>query len=192
LARVGAFERRATVPLLRGDAGWSRTMEEGAPAGANGSGATGSSARSSAGAAGEASQEVGVSARSSQSHEEVREQDRFLPIANISRIMKKGLPPNAKVSKEARETIQECVSEFIAFVTTEASDKVLNERRKTITGDDVLWAMTALGFDNYIDPLKIYLARYREAQKMKKQGKSGKSGAKASSSSSKDPDDVKD
>ena len=28
----------------------------------------------------------------------VREQDRFLPIANISRIMKKALPANAKIA----------------------------------------------------------------------------------------------
>ena len=33
--------------------------------------------------------------------DEVREQDRFLPIANISRIMKKALPTNAKVSPGA-------------------------------------------------------------------------------------------
>jgi len=31
--------------------------------------------------------------------EEVREQDRYLPIANISRIMKKSLPQNAKIAK---------------------------------------------------------------------------------------------
>ena len=45
-----------------------------------------------------------------------REQDRFLPIANVSRIMKKALPANAKISKDAKETVQECVSEFISFV----------------------------------------------------------------------------
>lgn len=49
----------------------------------------------------------------------VREQDRFLPIANISRIMKKALPPNGKIAKDAKETVQECVSEFISFVTSE-------------------------------------------------------------------------
>lgn len=49
----------------------------------------------------------------------VREQDRFLPIANINRIMKKGLPTNAKIAKEAKETVQECVSEFISFITSE-------------------------------------------------------------------------
>ncbi|XP_057512528.1 nuclear transcription factor Y subunit B-8 [Actinidia eriantha] len=94
----------------------------------------------------------------------VREQDRFLPIANISRIMKKALPANGKIAKDAKETVQECVSEFISFVTSEASDKCQREKRKTINGDDLLWAMATLGFEDYIDPLKVYLARYREME----------------------------
>jgi histone H3/H4 len=49
--------------------------------------------------------------------EEVREQDRYLPVANINRIMKKALPPNAKIAKDAKECVQECVSEFISFIT---------------------------------------------------------------------------
>ena len=102
--------------------------------------------------------------------EEVREQDRFLPIANISRIMKKSLPPNAKIAKDAKETVQECVSEFISFITSEASDKCQREKRKTINGDDLLWSMTTLGFDKYVDPLKLYLTKYRESIK----GKEGK------------------
>ncbi|KAF7834228.1 Nuclear transcription factor Y subunit B-3 [Senna tora] len=92
------------------------------------------------------------------------EQDRFLPIANVSRIMKRALPPNAKISKEAKETVQECVSEFISFITGEASDKCQREKRKTINGDDLLWAMTTLGFENYVSPLKIYLNNYRETE----------------------------
>ncbi|KAL1817996.1 hypothetical protein ACET3Z_020570 [Daucus carota] len=88
-----------------------------------------------------------------------REQDRFLPIANVSRIMKKALPANAKISKDAKETVQECVSEFISFVTGEASDKCQREKRKTINGDDLLWAMTTLGFEEYVEPLKVYLAK---------------------------------
>lgn len=93
-----------------------------------------------------------------------REQDRFLPIANVSRIMKKALPANAKISKEAKETVQECVSEFISFITGEASDKCQKEKRKTINGDDLLWAMTTLGFEDYVEPLKIYLSKYREME----------------------------
>lgn len=93
-----------------------------------------------------------------------REQDRFLPIANVSRIMKKALPANAKISKDAKETVQECVSEFISFITGEASDKCQREKRKTINGDDLLWAMTTLGFEEYVDPLKIYLQKFREME----------------------------
>lgn len=99
---------------------------------------------------------------------ELREQDRFLPVANIARIMKTVLPGNAKIAKDAKETIQECVSEYISFVTSEASDKCQQEKRKTINGDDILWAMSTLGFDKYIDPLKIYLLKYRESVKGEK------------------------
>ncbi|KAF5472642.1 nuclear transcription factor Y subunit B-3 [Juglans microcarpa x Juglans regia] len=94
----------------------------------------------------------------------LREQDRLLPIANVSRIMKKALPANGKISKEAKETVQECVSEFISFITGEASDKCQREKRKTINGDDLLWAMTTLGFEEYVEPLKIYLQKFREME----------------------------
>ncbi|KAM7498993.1 hypothetical protein LguiA_023407 [Lonicera macranthoides] len=93
-----------------------------------------------------------------------QQQERFLPIANVSRIMKKALPANAKISKDAKETVQECVSEFISFVTGEASDKCLREKRKTINGDDLIWALTTLGFDDYLEPLKVYLQRFRDTE----------------------------
>ncbi|XP_042484762.1 nuclear transcription factor Y subunit B-3-like [Macadamia integrifolia] len=90
--------------------------------------------------------------------------DRFLPIANVGRIMKKVIPGNGKVSKDAKESVQECVSEFISFVTGEASDKCRREKRKTINGDDIIWAITTLGFENYVSPLKLYLLKYREME----------------------------
>jgi len=85
-----------------------------------------------------------------------------LPIANIGRIMKKALPENAKIAKDAKEIVQECVSEFISFITSEACEKCKNEKRKTINGDDLLYAMNTLGFDEYIDTLRLYLQKYRE------------------------------
>ncbi|KAF2785469.1 hypothetical protein K505DRAFT_330978 [Melanomma pulvis-pyrius CBS 109.77] len=93
---------------------------------------------------------------------EVKEQDRWLPIANVARIMKMALPDNAKIAKEAKECMQECVSEFISFITSEASEKCQQEKRKTVNGEDILFAMTSLGFENYSEALKIYLSRYRE------------------------------
>ncbi|XP_072968843.1 nuclear transcription factor Y subunit B-4-like isoform X1 [Typha angustifolia] len=93
-----------------------------------------------------------------------REQDRFLPIANIGRIMRKAIPENGKIAKDAKESVQECVSEFISFITSEASDKCQREKRKTINGDDLLWAMGTLGFEDYVEPLKLYLQLYREME----------------------------
>ena len=73
-----------------------------------------------------------------------REQDRFLPINNVSRVMRNAIPRSGKVcclllftmccllllftgtfccclqvSKDAKECMQECVSEFISFITSE-------------------------------------------------------------------------
>ena len=62
---------------------------------------------------------------------ELREQDRFLPIANVARIMKKGIPSQGKIAKDARECVQECVSEFISFITSEASDRCQAEKVNT-------------------------------------------------------------
>ncbi|KXJ75515.1 uncharacterized protein LOC134287872 [Aedes albopictus] len=95
----------------------------------------------------------------------LREQDRFLPIANITKIMKKGIPSNGKIAKDARECVQECVSEFISFITSEASERCHLEKRKTINGEDILCAMYTLGFDNYCEPLKLYLTKYRDSIK---------------------------
>ncbi len=49
------------------------------------------------------------------------------------------------------------------MLTAAASEKCQQEKRKTVNGEDILYAMTSLGFENYAEALKIYLARYREA-----------------------------
>ena len=41
--------------------------------------------------------------------------------APVARIMKTALPDNAKIAKEAKECMQECVSEFISFITSEGT-----------------------------------------------------------------------
>lgn len=48
---------------------------------------------------------------------------------------------------------------LVAFA---ASEKCQQEKRKTVNGEDILFAMTSLGFENYAEALKIYLAKYRE------------------------------
>ncbi|OAY65835.1 Nuclear transcription factor Y subunit B-6 [Ananas comosus] len=94
----------------------------------------------------------------------VREQDRLMPIANVIRIMRRVLPTHAKIADDAKETMQECVSEYISFITSEANERCQREQRKTITADDILWAMSRLGFQDYVEPLSVFLHRYRQAE----------------------------
>uniref|UniRef100_A0A2K6RWM4 Transcription factor CBF/NF-Y/archaeal histone domain-containing protein n=1 Tax=Rhinopithecus roxellana TaxID=61622 RepID=A0A2K6RWM4_RHIRO len=97
------------------------------------------------------------------SKESFREQDIYLPIANVARIMKNAIPQTGKITKDAKECVQECMSE-----TSEASKRYHQEKRKTINGEDILFAMSTLGFDSYMEPLKLYLQKFREARKGEK------------------------
>ncbi|KMT20386.1 hypothetical protein BVRB_1g003850 isoform A [Beta vulgaris subsp. vulgaris] len=102
--------------------------------------------------------------RSKSSLAPFREHELYMPIANVVRIMRRALPPHAKVADEAKEMLQECVSEFISFITSEANETCQLEHRKTITAEDLIGAMSRLGFDHYVQPLSIYLQKYRESE----------------------------
>ena len=41
--------------------------------------------------------------------------------------MKTALPENAKIAKEAKECMQECVSEFISFITSEGTSRLIRQ-----------------------------------------------------------------
>lgn len=88
--------------------------------------------------------------------------DRLLPIANISKIMKKPIPPSAKVSKDAKEVMQRASSEFIAIVTCVAREICEKENRKTIVGEDLVRALDELGMPHYAELTKKYFMKYKD------------------------------
>lgn len=88
-------------------------------------------------------------------------QEEFLPLSNISKIMKDSIEPHLKISLESKHLMEECVTEFICFITSEASEKCKRERKKTIGSDDLLAVMGHLGFENYVVLLKVFLHKYR-------------------------------
>lgn len=89
----------------------------------------------------------------------IKEQDHLLPICNVGRIMNQNFPWNAKISKESKEIMQECMSEFISFVTSEASKKYRRGKRKIMNGYYIWWALGSLQFDDYAHPFRRYLNR---------------------------------
>ncbi|KAK4487434.1 hypothetical protein RD792_005931 [Penstemon davidsonii] len=90
--------------------------------------------------------------------------DQYMPITNVIRIMRQILPSNAKIADDAKETIQECVSELIRFITRTAKKNCRKEHRETITPENIISAMGSLGFDNYIEPITIYLNKIRNLE----------------------------
>ena len=74
----------------------------------------------------------------------VWEQDQYMPIANVIRIMRRILPSHAKISDDAKETIQECVSQYISFITGEANERYQREQRKTVTYKNNYWHKTCV------------------------------------------------
>ena len=64
-----------------------------------------------------------------------------------------------KVSKDAKETMQECTTEFIMFLTSEANDMARDQDRITIGAEDILKAMDKLGFDRYHEFVQWYYKR---------------------------------
>lgn len=97
--------------------------------------------------------------------------DRQLPIANVSKIMKDAMPEIAKISKESKELMGKCASEFIAITTCRAKDICDCEARKTITGEDLIRAMEELDLPYYSELTKILLDRLKEAGNEYKMGK---------------------
>ena len=73
------------------------------------------------------------------------EQDRLLPTANVAKIMAEHLPKNAKVARESKKLMQELVTEFLCFVTSEANDICLAAGRNAISALDVEHAFLELG-----------------------------------------------
>lgn len=95
----------------------------------------------------------------------LRPTDRLLPIANISKIMKKPIPKEAKVAKDAKEIMQKSASEFIAIITCRAKEICEGEARKTVTGEDLIRAMDELDMPYYAELARKYYIQYRELAK---------------------------
>lgn len=86
-----------------------------------------------------------------------------LPLANIEKIMKKTSNESLKISKTAKEALQEYLTEFITFVSAEGMDYCKNDGRRTLTGRDILKALKELGFTRYQEILAVYLDKFETA-----------------------------
>lgn len=82
--------------------------------------------------------------------------------------MKEILGPRDTIcAKDAIDLISECCVEFITLLTSEANEISEKDGKKTICGEHVISALTDLGFEEYVDPVKEDAAEQKELAKRK-------------------------
>ena len=93
------------------------------------------------------------------------EDDIKLPQATITKLISEQLPLGLNISKETREIISDCCLEFIHLLSSESNDVCERDLKKTITGDHVISALESLGFDEFIDHVKLVYQQHQQQQK---------------------------
>ena len=91
-----------------------------------------------------------------------------LPLASITRIVKSRLPEGVQVGKEAKLAFSKASGIFVLYLVSCALDICKESKRSTITAVDIFAALEEVEFDEYKDPLRDYLNKYREQQDAKK------------------------
>jgi len=77
------------------------------------------------------------------------EEELTLPIAAVNKLIKEAVP-KYRVSKEARELVVNCCTQFIHTVATTSSETCNQASKKTIAPEHVLAALEQLGFPEMI------------------------------------------
>lgn len=110
------------------------------------------------------------------------------PVACVRRILKKTLPSSSNVGKDAVAAFARASGIFIIYLTTCANDFARENRRQTITANDVLAAIKELEFDEFSPELNMFLESYREAERNKKDAKAKAAAARAKEATTKSTD----
>ncbi|XAR67365.1 hypothetical protein NMG60_11002092 [Bertholletia excelsa] len=76
--------------------------------------------------------------------------------------MRRVLPPEMKISDEAKQVVAECVSVYITLINHQANNHRHFHARHTLAAEDLLSTMDCLGYHHYVEPLSLYLHHYRQ------------------------------
>jgi hypothetical protein len=73
--------------------------------------------------------------------------------------MKLILPSYYDIDQSALDTMALCVQEFSSSISCEALTMAGIEGKRKLGGDDIVQSLDVLGFDNFVNPLRSYLAK---------------------------------
>lgn len=93
------------------------------------------------------------------------------PLACVRRILKRSLPSSTNVGKDACGALTRACGIFIIYLTACSNDFARENKRQTITANDVIAAMKELDFDDFTPDMMQFLENYRAAERTKKSAK---------------------
>lgn len=111
------------------------------------------------------------------------------PVACVRRILKKTLPSSSNVGKDAVAAFARASGIFIIYLTACANDFARENRRQTITANDVLAAIKELEFEEFAPELTAFLEGYRKMEKNKKDAKAKAAAERAKEANEDKPDE---
>jgi DNA polymerase epsilon subunit 3 len=92
-----------------------------------------------------------------------------VPLAAINKILKASLPEGAICSKDAKSAFSKAAGIFVLYITACANDMAKGHKRQTINAQDIMNALTELGYSSFLPHLDATL------EKMKQEAASRKS-----------------
>lgn len=114
------------------------------------------------------------------------------PLACVRRILKHSLPSSTNVGKDASAAFARATGIFIIYLTSCANDFARENKRQTITANDVLAATKELEFDEFLPDMTKFLENYRAMEKSKKDAKAKAAADRAGKSKENDEEEEDD
>ncbi|WVQ83064.1 hypothetical protein IAT38_005202 [Cryptococcus sp. DSM 104549] len=93
------------------------------------------------------------------------EEDVSLPKATVLKIIQELLPEDIACSKEAKDIILECCTEWIKLISTQSNMVCEASAKKTISPEHVVEALKQLGFEDFVAEVEDSNKDFKQAQK---------------------------
>lgn len=103
-----------------------------------------------------------------------RPEDLNLPLSVVTRIVRDALPDGVNVSKDARAALAKAASVFVLYATSCANNFAAKNKRKTVTGADIISAMEEMEFESFVDVLTGSLEQFRQGKTRKEANRARK------------------
>jgi len=101
---------------------------------------------------------------SRQKEDILKNSDVFYPVQTVAKISRRAISTYSTISPESSIEIHRCVKEFASLIASEAGIQSMLEHpgRNLLQGEDILAALTLLGYEDYAEILEIYLQKLRQ------------------------------